>query len=347
MSKYKATGKTTLFDAENQAKKLSEMGDPLEKLNSVIDFEQFREELEEVMKNRDTKSNAGASQYDVVMMFKIMVLKQYYNMSYAQTEYQIVDRNSFKRFLGLASGDSVPDANTIRNFFERMSKFGLAESMFHSFVDKLASLGFIFNEGQLVDASFVLAPKQRNTHEENKKIKDGEGRELWNDKPCKKRQKDIDARWTEKGGQKHFGYKLNGKVDGKSKFIKDCVVSTASKHDSQALEDLMDDSDYGQTLHADSAYVGQGETLKRYNLKDEICEKGYRNNPLTEQQKENNRVKSSVRSRVEHVFGFMEGAMHGLTVRTIGFARAVENIFMKCLVYNLFRYEQIVRYGLH
>lgn len=152
-------------------------------------------------------------------MFKIMVLKQYYNMSYAQTEYQIVDRNSFKRFLGLASGDSVPDANTIRNFFERMSKFGLAESMFHSFVDKLASLGFIFNEGQLVDASFVLAPKQRNTHEGNKKIKDGEGRELWNDKPCKKRQKDIDARWTEKGGQKHFGYKLNGKVDGKSKFI--------------------------------------------------------------------------------------------------------------------------------
>jgi len=346
MSKYKTTGKQTLFDAENAARKLSEIGNPLEKLDSVIDFEMFRERLEEAMVNHNTKSNAGARQYDVVMMFKVMVLRQYYNLSYEQTEYQIIDRSSFKKFLGLASGDKVPDANTIRNFFEGLKEKGLGERLFQDFVDNLLEKGFIFNEGQIVDASFVLAPRQRNTRDENKKIKDGEGGDLWNDKPDKKRQKDIDASWTQKGGEDFFGYKVSAKVDGKSKFVKKIVVTTASPHDSKMFPDLMDESDRGQVTFADSAYVGQEETLQRYGLKDEICEKGYRGKPLTEEQKEENRKKSTIRSRVEHVFGFMEGAMHGLTVRTIGMARAATNIFLKCLTYNMFRYEQFVRNGI-
>ena len=72
MSKYKTTGNQTLFDAENVAQKLSEIGNPLEKLDRVIDFERFRSRLEESMVNHSTKSNAGAKQYDVVMMFKVM-----------------------------------------------------------------------------------------------------------------------------------------------------------------------------------------------------------------------------------------------------------------------------------
>ena len=227
MSKYKTTGKQTLFDAENAAQKLSEIGNPLEKLDSVIDFEMFRSRLEESMVNHSTKSNAGAKQYDVVMMFKVMVLRQYYNLSYEQTEYQIIDRSSFKQFLGLASGDKVPDANTIRNFFEGLKEKGLGERLFQDFVDNLLEKGFIFNEGQIVDASFVLAPRQRNSREENKKIKAGGGDELWSDKPNKKRQKDIDASWAQKGGEDFFEYKVSAKVDGKSKFVKKIVMTTA------------------------------------------------------------------------------------------------------------------------
>ena len=346
MSKYKTTGKQTLFDAENSARKLSEIGNPLEKLDSVIDFEMFRSRLEASMVNHGTKSKAGAKQYDVVMMFKVMVLRQYYNLSYEQTEYQIIDRSSFKQFLGLASGDKVPDANTIRNFFEGLKEKGLGERLFQDFVDDLLEKGFIFNEGQIVDASFVLAPRQHNTREENKRIKAGEGGELWNDKPNKKRQKDIDARWTQKGGEDFFGYKVSAKVDGKSKFLKKIAVTAASPHDSKMFPDLMDESDRGQAAFGDSAYVGQEETLQKYGLKDEICEKGYRGKPLTDEQREENRKKSSIRSRVEHVFGFMEGAMHGLTVRTIGIARAATSIFLKCLTYNMFRYEQFVRNGI-
>lgn len=346
MNKYKTTGKQTLFDAENSARKPYEIGNPLEKLDSVIDFEMFRSRLEASMVNHGTKSKAGAKQYDVVMMFKVMVLRQYYNLSYEQTEYQIIDRSSFKQFLGLASGDKVPDANTIRNFFEGLKEKGLGERLFQDFVDDLLEKGFIFNEGQIVDASFVLAPRQHNTREENKKIKAGEGGELWNDKPNKKRQKDIDARWTQKGGEDFFGYKVSAKVDGKSKFLKKIAVTAASPHDLKMFPDLMDESDRGQAAFGDSAFVGQEETLQKYGLKDEICEKGYRGKPLTDEQREENRKKSSIRSRVEHVFGFMEGAMHGLTVRTIGIARAATSIFLKCLTYNMFRYEQFVRNGI-
>lgn len=223
-----------------------------------------------------------------------------------------------------------------------MKEHGLGEKLFQQFVDELLSEGFIFDEGQMVDASFVLAPHQHNTLEEN----NGEGGKLWDGNPAKKRQKDVDARWAKKGGKNYFGYKISAKVDGKSKFVKKVVVTSALPHDSNMFAALMDEGDRGQAIFADSAYVGQEETLQKYGLKDEICEKGYRGRPLTEKQNEKGRVESRIRSRGEHVFEFMEGAMHGLDVTTIGMARAAENIFQKVLVYNMFRYEQFVRNGI-
>jgi hypothetical protein len=212
MRKYKTTGNTTLFDKEDKERKLSEMGDPLERLSQVIDFEMFRSELEEALLPKESKSNAGAKRYDVVMMFKLMVLQRYYNLSNEQTEYQIVDRTSFRRFLGLAEGDRVPDARTIWLFRERLAKSG--------------EVGILF---------------------------------------------------------------------------------------------------------------------QKYRMKDEICEKGYRGHPLTEEQKESNRKKSKTRCRVEHIFGFMENTMHRLYIRTVGLARATAVIGLINLTYNMSRYEQIVR----
>ena len=95
----------------------------------------------------------------------------------------------------------------------------------------------------------------------------------------------IDARWTQKGGQNYFGYKNHIKMDRVSKFIKMCFVSAASLHDSQALNCLAEESDKEQSLHADSAYVGQGVILAKWGMVDEICEKGFRNHPLTTEQK--------------------------------------------------------------
>jgi len=342
---YKSQGKKSLFDEQFTIERLSEIGNPLEAISKVIDFEMFRNTLEDKLLNTNKKSNAGAKPFDVVMMFKIIILQRYYGLGDKQVEYQILDRTSFKNFLGLASGDKVPDEKTVWLFRENLTNSGVIEVLFNQFITYLGLKGLIFNEGKLVDASFTVAPRQRNTREENQKIKDGEGDDLWNDEPNKKRHKDIDGRWTKKNNETFYGYKNHAKVDTKSKFIKKFVVTDASVHDSQALDLLLDEEDANQDLHGNSAYTGeeQEDTITKHKMINKVNEKGYRNKPLTEEQKLSNRQKSKTRARVEHVFGFMEQSMNGLFIRSVGIVRATGIIGLINLTYNLFRYEQTIR----
>ena len=342
---YKITGNRGLFDDQETIQKLSKIGNPLERIGQVIDFEMFRPNLESNLLNTNKKNNAGAKPYDVVMMFKILILQRYYGLGDTQIEYQILDRLSFKKFLGLESGDKVPDEKTVWLFRERLTNEDLVEVIFSQFTNMLEQQGFIMNEGKMIDASFTVAPRQRNNREENQKIKEGKGDELWNDKPNKKKHKDIDARWTKKNGETFFGYKNHAKVDTKSKFIDNYTVSDASVHDSQALDDLLTEEDKGQDLHADSAYTGESQekVIEKYGVVNQVHEKGYRNKPLTDEQKVNNKEKSKTRARVEHVFGFMEQSMNGLAVKSVGIKRATGIIGLINLTYNLFRYEQVQR----
>ncbi len=342
---YKPQGKKGLFDEEFTRERLSSMGNPLEAISKVIDFKMFRSVLEHKLLNTNKKSNAGAKPYDVVLLFKILILQRYYGLGDSQVEYQILDRTSFKAFLGLSTGDKVPDEKTVWLFRERLTKTGLVEELFEQFTSFLEEQALIFNEGRLIDASFTVAPRQRNTKDENKTIKEGKGDDLWNNKPNKKRHKDIDARWTKKNGERFYGYKNHAKVDTKSKFIKKQVVTDASVHDSQALDDLLEEQDKDQEQYADSAYTAevQDKTIAKYEMKNKVHEKGYRNQPLTEQQKANNKEKSKIRARVEHVFGFMEQSMKGLTLKSVGIVRATGIIGLINLTYNLFRYEQVKR----
>ncbi|CAN5918269.1 hypothetical protein BH11BAC7_BH11BAC7_16030 [soil metagenome] len=343
--RYKTQGKKGLFDEQNSIELLSEIGNPLEMVSKVIDFEMFRSTLENKLLNTNKKNNAGAKPFDTVLMFKILILQRYYGLGDKQIEYQIIDRISFKNFLGLETGDKIPDEKTVWAFRESITNEGLVEDLFHQFKSHLESKELIFNEGQLVDASFTIAPRQRNTREENEKIKNGEGDDLWNEYPHKKCHKDIDARWTQKNKETFYGYKNHAKVDTKSKFINTYVVTDASVHDSQALESLLDEKDKGQVLHADSAYTGeeQEKTIGKYKMKNKVHEKGYRNSPLTDEQKATNKEKSKTRARVEHVFGFMEQSMNGLFIRSVGIVRATGIIGLINLTYNLFRYEQTIR----
>ena len=312
IQKYKPTGNKGLFDEQETQEKLSKIGNPLEMISRVVDFEMFRDKLESKLLNQNKKNNAGAKPYDVVMMFKIMILQRYYGLGDTQIEYQIYDRLSFKKFLGLASGDKVPDEKTVWLFRENITNSGLVEEIFSQFVSYLESKGLIMNEGKMVDASFTIAPRQRNTREENKNIKEGKGDELWNDNPNKKRHKDIDGRWTKKNNETFFGYKNHAKVDKKGKFIDKYKVTDASVHDSKVLDDLLDEQDTGQDFYGDSAYSGeeQEKVIAKHEMNNKTHEKGYRNKPLTEEQKANNREKSKTRARVEHVFGFMEQSIH-------------------------------------
>ena len=110
---YKSQGKKTLFDDHFSSDKLTEIGNPLGMISKVIDFEIFRALLESKLLNSNKKNNAGAKPYDVVMMFKIIILQRYYGLGDKQVEYQIIDRTSFKNFLDLGTGDKVPDEKTV------------------------------------------------------------------------------------------------------------------------------------------------------------------------------------------------------------------------------------------
>jgi len=238
-----------------------------------------------------------------------------------------------------------PMKKTGWSFRERLTETGSIEESFEQSVSFSEEKELILNEGQMVDASFTVAPRQRDTREENKRIKEGEGDDPWNDRPHKKKHKDIDARWTKKNGETFYGYKNHAKADTESKFINTYCVTDASVHDSQALCDLLAKKDKGQGLHADSACTveEQDRVIEEYEMKNRVHEKGYRNRPLIEEQKANNTERSKIRARVEHVFGFMEQRMNGLVLRSVGMGRASGIIGLINLTYNLFRYEQIKR----
>lgn len=295
--------------------------------------------------NDSKKKNAGRKPIDSVFMLKVLFLQRLYNISDNQVEYQIKDRMNFREFLDICSVDDVPDEKTVWKYKNIMANAGIGIKLFEKFNEQLASMGLIVNEGKIVDASFVTVPKQRNTREDNKKIKEGEGGDLWNDNPHKKCHKEVDARWTKKDSVNYYGYKDHTMVIEKTKIIKNFVVTPASVHDSAPVGILIDgDNKEGEFCRFDSAYVGTEETVKSKGLTPLIIEKGYRYKSLTEEQKENNRVKSKTRCRIEHVYSFMERSMKGLFFRGVGMVRATLYIGFTNLVYNMCRLVQIKRY---
>ena len=323
MRKYKKSGTTSLFSQDYRLEKLSKQGDPLERLNKVIRWEYFRETIEKIYTKKIV--NAGPKPYDPLLMFKILILQRYYNLSDTQIEYQILDRLTFCRFLGLSLNDKVPDEKTVWEFRNKLIKQGLEKELFEKFNFILENYGLIAHQGKIIDASFVEAPRQRNSKDKNELIKAGKTPEEWDKKPNKKRQKDVDARWSKKNNQTYYGYKNHTKVDNKHKFIDTYTTTPASVHDSQTLDELLTEKDEGQSLWADSAYTGekQEKTIKKYKLNNKVHEKGSKGKPLTEAQKASNKEKSKTRARVEHVFGFMEQSMNKLYINSIGINRAV------------------------
>jgi transposase, IS5 family len=340
--KYKDKQSKGFFDESQRLDQLTSTKDPLIKLKERIDFELFRPQLEEAL-YKEGKGIGGARPYDYVLMFKILILQRYYNISDDMMEYAILDRLSFMRFLDLTLADKVPDAKTIWHFREQLVKKNIVEKLFDRFKEELHNRNLIANKGKIVDASFVEVPIQRNKREENKQVKEGKIPDEWKTNPNKLEQKDVDARWTKKNGKSYYGYKDHIKADEKSKLIDCYSVTDASVHDSQETENILEAEDKGQGLHADSAYSGKTvkEVVEKYEMKNHIHEKGYRNTPLTEKQKESNHHKSKTRARVEHIFGFIENSMHGSFIRTIGIKRATAVVGLMNLTYNIFRAIQL------
>jgi IS5 family transposase len=328
-----------IFDEAEKMESLNNYRDPLAKINSVIDFELFRKELEILTqyKIRDPKKG-GRPAYDVVLMMKVLIIQHLYNLSDDETEFQIFDRLSFTRFLGLRLNADIPDAKTIWLFKNRLGADGV-KRLFKLLTKVLSNEYLILNKGKIVDATIVEAPRQRNNREENQQLKEGQVPQSWKDKPNKLRQKDTDAKWLKKNGENHFGYKNHVKMDEKSKLLCSYEVTDASVHDSQVLDQLLNHKDKNQRLHGDSAYRSDEieKKLRNKKITSRIHEKGYRGAPMTKAVKKRNTQRSKVRARVEHVFGTMQTSMGGIFTRTRNRVTTTIKIGLINLTYNLLR----------
>ena len=324
------------FDLDERYEKLNER-DPLIHLDQLIDWESFRPVLSKV-RNKKRKSKAGRKGFDVVLMFKVLVLQHLYNIADDETEYQIRDRYSFCRFLGLTPEGKIPDSKTIWLFRETLVKHELMEALFSHFNSQLDQQGYKARKGQIVDASFVDVPRQRNTREENAQIKAGETPERFQENAHVGAQKDTDARWTKKNQETHFGCKNHAVVDNQHKLIRNYQVTSAEVHDSQVFVELLTENS-SKDVWADSAYRSEEaeKQLAAGQYRSHVHKKGVRNKPLTEKEKQANKRKSRIRVRVEHVFGSISNEQGGLYFRVIGLARMVVKVGMMNMVYNMRR----------
>lgn len=321
----------SFFDEEKRLKKITKLGDTLEQLNSIVNWDIFVPVLNTAIP-RPTYEKGGRPPFSNLLMLKILIIKRMYNLSHDQTEYQINDRISFMRFLGLGMADRIPDAKTIWLYEDLLSKSEAGQGLFNLFFEEIRKAGYVTREGSIVDASFIEAPKRRNTEEQREKLKKSEVPEEWDDAehPQKLMQRDTDATWTKKGNEAHFGYKDHVKVDKDSKLITKFAVTTASVNDVKGAENLFDEND--KIAYADAAYPSL--SLPE-NVENQICEKSNRNHPLTAEQKENNHKKAKIRCRVEHVFAGMVQMVGGTSIRCKNYSRASFNISLLNLVYNM------------
>jgi transposase, IS5 family len=332
------------FDDEDRLAKLEKLGDPLPRLESIVDWQAFRPLLK-VIHQKQRKSNAGRKPHDVTLMFKMLVLQALYNLSDDQTEYQVRDRLSFQRFLGLSPEATVPDAKTLWLFRERLARYGLIDKLFQRFDEQLWQSGLMPKGGQIVDASLVSVPKNRNTRDENKQIKEGKTPDGWDEQPNMKCQKDEDARWTKKHGKSHYGYKNHINIDKEHKLIRRYAVTNASVHDSQVFDELLDEENGERSIWADSAYRSEArETqLRERGYRSRIHRKGTNRRSLNRQEQASNHRRSKIRARVEHVFGDQRTRQGSILVRTKGRIRAAVKIGLMNLTYNMRRLEFLLR----
>jgi len=345
---------SSLFSLTDHLERLSKDGDPLEVLDATVDFEYFRGWLVEGLGYSDG-SKGGRPPFDPVSMFKALILQTQHNLSDARMEFMIRDRLSWMRFLGFDLGAPTPDENTIRHFRNRLTETGTLKRVMKAFDWHLHKKGYIPMSGQIIDASLVPAPKQRNTEDEKAAIKAGKSAdEIWSDEPNKAAQKDTNARWTLKIGGKVryrpdgtplpmiavpvFGYKSHISIDRRFGFIREAMVTSAAEADGRQLRHIVSTENTGSEVWADSAYRSQRNEkwLAKHMLTSRIHRRKPAGKPMSKATAQANAKKSSVRAAVEHVFAHQKNRF-GLFIRTIGIARAEAKLTLANLAYNFAR----------
>ena len=325
----------SLFAEHEREDRRTKLGDPLTDLAKLVDFEALAASVD-MAAPRPSRIKGGRPPYPTLLMIKILVLQQIYNLADDALEYQLLDRRSFLQFLDLTDSSSIPDAKTIWLFRDRLAQAGVGSHIFEQVQQQLSRQGYMARCGQIIDASLVKAPIQRNKREEAELVKDGTMPLTW--KAHKRAQKDVDAKWTKKHGKSHFGYKLHASVDKRYKLIRKIAITRAAVADTSVFEELLDPGNTSRAVYADRGYpsVEREAKLKQAGWQVHIQRRGHATKGISEARKRRNRRIATPRARVEHVFGALRH-MGGKLVRCMGIVRTTFALQLKAASYNLKR----------
>jgi len=309
----------TLIDAV-----IHDIGDPkmtarLDQLDRAVPWAKLAAPIQATYGN--TTDAGGRPNVPVEMMLKVMMLQKWHNLGDAAMEGMLRDRLSFRRFLGLGLSDEVIDETSMVRFRNRLREHGLTAALFDAVTTHLREAGLIVNEGTLVDATIIEAPRGQTradglTH-----------------------TKDPGATFTRKNGRTYHGYKAHIAADGNG-MITDYRFDTAAPHDSKHADDLMANEPNDGSVFADSAYmdVKRKAALEERNVFCGIIQRRVRGQAeLTKEQKTHNKLCARFRAFVEHPFAWMKRSGSLRRTRYRGLARNALDFVLTAITYNFRR----------
>jgi IS5 family transposase len=305
-------------------RKISRVSSKLEKINSIIDWEQVLELIKVV--DRTDSVKGGAPHKDLLVKVKMLFLQTLYNLSDPELEDQVNDRLSFQKFVGADMSTTIPDYSTIWRFRDRLSQEGIGDKLFHLINTFLEDKGLFVKKGTIVDASIIQSVNRPLSKEKRKELET---------KPSA--QIDTDAHSTVKRGKKYFGYKGHIGTDLESKLIRKRKMTSAQPHDSQLTEDLLTGDE--KAVFGDSAYSNKQDKkeARENGVYYGMLDKATRRKKLSLSQKKRNKKKSRIRSAVEHPFGYMKEKLNYRKCMAKNLRRNSFIFDMNCIMYNIFR----------
>lgn len=324
---YRQVGQASFADA--LVGKRSRGNPALKRISELVDWASVDQLLRAL-----PQPGRGAPPYPPLVMFRALLLQQWYALSDPELEEAIGDRASFREFCGFTLGDDIPDHSTLWRFREALQKSGLDEKLFAEILRQIEKEGLVLRRGTLIDASLVAAAVKPPKPPKEEQPPGPDGRP-----PSKlvDSERDPDARWTKKGGKRHFGYKTHVGVDQGSGIIRRVRLTHAAVNDTVPADELISGDE--KVVYADMAYDKHERRagLAARGIKPRLMFRPNKHHPLTPRKKRYNEAVGRRRAPVEQVFARLKGIYRWARVRYLGLARNYAHLRLLCLAMNLKR----------
>jgi len=286
----------------------------LDKMDMLIPWKEWTKIVTPFYKQR---GNFGEQPFPLGTMLRIFVLQNLYDLADMAVMYEVIEGRSFSKFVGVTDERDVPNGDTIGRFRNLLEKHNLQEKFFEQVKTLLEQKGLLLKKGTIVDSTIISAPSSTKN---------------------KEKKRDPDAHQVKKGNEWRFGYKAHVGVDSKSKIVHSIVVTAANVHDVIVAEKLLHGQE--ETVHGDSGYLGIQKRISNKKIKFKINRRPsqYKKNSLhsVAQIKHHEHKKSSVRAKVEHVFGVVKKLFGFRKTRYRGLAKQTAKANVMFALSNLY-----------